>query len=123
MLTKREQYGLTFSKWVEPTNQKIYNLCRRDEVGIYSYLVFIDQLDLSELNSIIDEITKAINGEGYNDLPTSDSYKNISLELIFPNVIIEEDLTVSMEDFKELLLEWIDFINIQPNQTLNGLIV
>jgi hypothetical protein len=122
-MTKREEYGLTFSKWVEPTNQKIYNLCRRDEVGIYSHLVFIDQLDLSELNSIIDEIKKAINGEDYNDLPTSDSYENISLELIFPNVIIEEDLTISMEDFKELLLEWIDFISIEPSQTSSNLIV
>ncbi len=123
MLTKREKYGLTFTKWVDPTSQKIYNICRRDEVDIYSHLVFIDQLDLSELNSIIDEITKAINGDDYNDLPTSDSYENISLELVFPNVIIEEDLTVSMEDFKELLLEWIDFISIEPSQTSIDLIV
>jgi hypothetical protein len=116
MLTKREQFGLTFSKWVEPTSQKIYNLCRRDEVGIYSYLVFIDKLDLSELNSIIDEITKAINGDLYDFFPSSDSYENVSLELTFPNVIIEEKLTVSMLDFKQLLEEWIDFISIEPSQ-------
>ncbi len=123
MLTKREQYGLTFSKWVEPTNQKIYNLCRRDEVGIYSHLTFIDYLNVGELNAIIEEITNAQNGQLYDSLPSSDSYENISLELIFPNVIIEEVLTVSMEDFKELLLEWIDFINIQPSQTSSNLIV
>ena len=115
-MTKREQYGLTFSKWVEPTSQKIYNLCSRDEVGVYSHLTFIRYISIGEATSLIDEITNALNGEYYDDCPSSDGYADISLELSVPNVIIQEELTVSMLDFKQLLEEWIDFISIEPSQ-------
>jgi hypothetical protein len=111
MLTKREQYGLTFTKWIEPESNELYNICSRNEVGVYSHLTFIRYLNVGELNAIIEEITNAQNGKIYDNLPSSDSYEDVSLELSFPNVIIENDLTVSMLDFKELLLEWIDFIN------------
>ncbi|MBP6755710.1 MAG: hypothetical protein KA210_06140 [Bacteroidia bacterium] len=117
MLTKREQYGLTFTKWMEPESNELYNICSRDEVGVYSHLTFIRYLNVGELNAIIKEITNAQNGQIYDSLPSSDSYEDVSLELSFPNITIDDVLTVPMEDFKELLLEWIDFISIEPSQT------
>jgi hypothetical protein len=71
MLTKREEYGLTFSKWIEPESNEPYNICSRDEVGVYSHLTFIRYLNVGELNAIIEEITNAQNGQIYDSLPYS----------------------------------------------------
>jgi hypothetical protein len=77
MLTKREQYGLTFSKWLEPTSQKIYNLCRREVylkpllatlLILFVYVCFA-QTDTNKLhyNHLVTEAHGDLNNDGIAD--------------------------------------------------------
>jgi hypothetical protein len=110
-MSKREQYGLSFYKWTDVKSGKIHYICKREEVGPFSELQILSRLDVEDSQFLIDEINKAQQGLDYDDIPTSDSIEDILIEYSSPNVSINQILTITMPDFKELLEEWILFIN------------
>ena len=89
------------------------------QINEFSVFQFIGRLNSGECQFLIEEIEKAENGFQYDNLPTSDSYEDIRVNYVFPNVIIDDILTVSMSDFKELLQEWLTFINLTFNLNSN----
>jgi hypothetical protein len=113
MMTKREQFELTFYKVPSNFDGRIINVCKKEgAVNSNNSLQLIGQLDKHETESFIDELNKALSGRYYEEYFTSDSVEHESIELKYPNVIIgENDITISMEDMKGLLQEWCDFID------------
>jgi hypothetical protein len=110
IMTKREQYGLSFYKWKDAKSGNIYSWCKREEVGSFSSLQILNRLDSKDSEFLIGEIIKVEQGLYYDNLPTSDSFEDILIEYSFPHVTIDQILTIPMTDFKELLEEWIIFI-------------
>ena len=109
-MTKREEYGLSFYKWKDIETGKLYPICKREKVGSLSNLQLLSRLDSTDTQILIDEIFKAQANLPYDNFPSSDSYEDILIEYNYPNVIIDGIFTISMNDFRELLEEWKNFI-------------
>ena len=114
MLTKREEYNLEFYNVLNPNNNSINHICKSNSDDSLIQLQFMDQLKKVEIEYLIDEITNAQNGEYYEDIPLLDL---VSIEFNYPDAVIENDLVISMDDLKDLLLEWLDFMNSTPSNT------
>ena len=108
-MTKREQYGLSFYKIIT-SNGNIRHLCKTDRTDAYSNLIVIRFLNSIEAQGLIDEITRALAGEFFEPFFTSDGVESEDIDLVYPNVIVN-GTSVSMQDMKDLLLEWLSFIN------------
>src|SRR3569833_1279724 len=111
-MTKREQYGLVFSKVKIPFYGDIRNICKKvgppDE---YSHLQDLNSLNSYEVGFFIEELTKAINGEYYEEYFCTDGAEHLNICLRHPNVIFgENNLIIPMEDLKLYLQEWLDFM-------------
>ncbi|RQO69641.1 hypothetical protein DBR43_16350 [Pedobacter sp. KBW06] len=109
-MTKREQYGLTFSHWVSPGNGQRTPMCRKDVIDDFSFLQVINYFSINETKFLIEELEKAINGEQYDNYPSSQLFDDLWMELHHPNVHIYETDVIPMTDFKELLEEWLCFL-------------
>jgi hypothetical protein len=108
-MTKQEQYGLTFYNWVSPENGNRRPMCRQDVIDDFSFLQVINYFSINETKFLIEELEKAINGEQYDNYPSSQSFDDLWMELHYPNVHIFETDVIPMTDFKELLEEWLSF--------------
>ncbi len=110
-MTRREFFGLRFYKTPDPIDGRIRSICTRDVVHVYSYLTFITHMDNVETQSLLNEIDKAINGQPYDVDYVSDNTGASSIHLAPPNIIIDSTCSVSLQDMKGLLTEWLAFIN------------
>lgn len=110
-MTKREQYGLTFSKWTNPADGSITPICQREIINNFSELQFIDDLEVSEINGLLNLIDKAQNGVPHQDSFITDSIDDMDeIRILPPNISINSVCVIPLQDMKELLLEWLDFI-------------
>jgi hypothetical protein len=113
-MTKREEFGLTFEKKVVEGN--VHFSCKRHGiVNDLNYLQFLTFLTIGETDDLIDEINLAQTGGNYNENPTSDGYAHYHLRIsdtIFKvgNYPGGPSISVSLEDIKQLLMEWKEFI-------------
>ncbi len=108
-MTKREQFKLSFQKWQDPITKRIKCLCRRTEPSSFNILQGIEDFSKNEVIGFISEIHNAQQGLYYQKEFLTDVFYTI--EIIPPNVIIDEDFTVPMAEIKGLLEEWLVFIN------------
>lgn len=110
-LTKRAQYGLSFEYRVSPVTQRRKPDCRTAEVNLFSQLAFLlNLLDREDVKDLLDESNKAVAGHYIDEYPSSDSYSFVEIRLHFPQVTINERLTIPMTDFIALLEEWDSFL-------------
>ncbi len=110
MMSKREQYGITFYQTITSDGNNGY-LCRKDNINQHSHLTIICRLNISETESLINNINNAISGKYYEQFFSSDNIESETVELSYPNVIINGNLIIPMQDLKELLQEWLNFIS------------
>lgn len=110
-MTKREQYGLSFINWVNPIDKTVKKVCRRENINTYSELQIIDRLSIYEIQSLLQSMQNAINGEYYEEIYSSERIDDQSVEIHPPNVIINEICIIPLIDMRDLLLEWITFMN------------
>jgi hypothetical protein len=110
-MSKQQQFGLNFYRWRDPKTNAISNICQRQTVDSYSELQILSRLDAIDTQYIINQVNSAETSNPFNSTPNSDSYEDLSIEIVFPNVIINDILTLSISDFKSLLQEWIVFIS------------
>lgn len=109
-MTKREQFELRFGKHYFH-GLAIYTCKKEGVVNANNHLQLIQNLCKTETEGFLYELNKALGGERYEEYFLSDSVEHESIELKYPNVILgENDLIISMQDMKELLQEWLDFI-------------
>lgn len=113
-MTKREEFGLTFEKKVVEGN--VHFSCKRQGlVNDFDYLQFLTFLNSGETDDLIEEINLAQTGENYNQYPISEGYSHYHLIISETNFIVGHypggpSISVSLEDIKQLLLEWKGFI-------------
>jgi hypothetical protein len=108
VMTKREKYGLTFLTTNTIEGYKGYR-CFKEDIDEFSHLQIISHMDNSEIKHLIEELEKALTGEYYEQYFTSDGTEADSVELNYPNIIINEHLTIKMIEMCELLREWFAF--------------
>jgi hypothetical protein len=103
-----EKYGLIFR--ASDSEGKIY-IDRRFGVGmrfhVYASLNKITLIHLEECEYLIAEIEEAQASRDYVNVPNFD-WNGVDIELHYPNVEID-GFIISMDDFKGILMEWIDF--------------
>lgn len=112
-MSKRQEYGLQFSKEL-----------KRDIIRFKCHYIGKNPLLISlafkltimhkiECKGLIEEIINAENGEYYEQyfaLDCDAASDNDCIEIAPPNVIIDNELTISFTDMKLLLQEYIDFM-------------
>jgi len=110
-MTKQKQYGLKFLRFPSPLNKNsTYNSCVIEKSSAYDELQILRYFTESEATRLIIEIQKAQNGDSFEE--SIDTQWSAVEEIIIqpPNVNINDVLIIPMQDMKELLLEWIEFI-------------
>lgn len=108
----KEVYGLEFyKKWVQDRErpfitQKVYR-------SYNSVLSFIGRLDITDTESFIYDLNRSIELRGNSDEGFfSDSVEDLQILYQYPNINIENVITIPMTDMKEILEEWLEFIRI-----------
>jgi hypothetical protein len=107
-MTRHDQYELQFFKVLEKDKTKRF-FCRTKTVNIFSRLQVINYLDIFECNALIDEIQNAENELYFDDYFSADASGNDTIQIVPPNVIINEDFAIPLQHLKEILQEWILF--------------
>lgn len=97
---------------LENLNGAKANVCNVTNPNYYN-LSLIARFDASETSQMIDELNDYIKFQSDSiDFYQSDSIENINtIEFQYPNVIIDDFITIPMSDLTELLQEWLTFIS------------
>lgn len=111
-MTKQEEYQLTFKR-LKDSDGDFYFSCEHfgntNQYQFYAHI--IDMMDANECEGVIENIIAAQNSEYYEEFVGPDSLSDDdTIELSPPNVIVG-GWSVSMTDWKQLMQEWIDFLN------------
>lgn len=105
------QYGLLFNKKVLSNGAVVPIVTQKKHVQKYSILTFINRLDQHDCEGFIYDLNRSIDLHGNSDEGFfSDSVEDMEILYQYPYVIIDDILTISMEDMKGLLEEWLSFI-------------
>lgn len=114
-MTKREQYGLEFNK-LTINGATGYNCFRKNGiVDQNNDLQFLSYLDLSRTEFLLREVNAFLNNATYPDETVYESMvlEHIELDIEYPNFRIEKKPhTFPLADIKDLLQEWLDFLDI-----------
>lgn len=111
-MTKSEQYGLTFSKQKTTGFSAMYNCGGSDSIaGSLILANMLEVLSDRESDGFLEEVDLAISNGDFIDVYRPDSSSVDVFELIPPNAVINGSFTIALIDLKELLEEWIDYIN------------
>ncbi|RYJ44946.1 hypothetical protein [Flavobacterium beibuense] len=113
-MTKREQYQLEFLKVLNNNrvDYECYHTGQNPDFNRLAFKLYI--MDKLECEGLIDEINNAENGEYYEhffSLDNAAASDEDGIEIVPPNIIIDNQLIISFSDMKQLLDEWLDFRN------------
>jgi len=111
-MTKREQYNLNFEKL------KINGSYFRFGCSSYNALIhgslqlssLLDVLSNREPDGLLEEVNLALSGQCFEDIYRPDGSSIDKVEIFPPNAIVNDSFTISLIDLKELLEEWISFV-------------
>jgi hypothetical protein len=108
-MTYQAKFNLQFLKGIGPF-QRIRYECRPLNVDMYSHLWIIQCLDVFECKALIEEIENAEKGEYFEEYFSADlSGGSDSIQIVPPNVIVNDDCIIPMADMKGLIVEWNQF--------------
>ena len=109
-MSLKEKYGIVFYSQI--ISGVKYNTCNVTDSNYYN-LSFISCFDSTETSQMIGDLNNCITYQ-YNisDTYESDSIENIHIiEYQYPNMLIDNIVTIPMTDLKELLQEWLTYLN------------
>jgi hypothetical protein len=111
-MSKLNKYTLKFVKR-KLSDGSVYPIVIQEVKGSdNSVLVFINGLDKHDCESFIYDLDRCIEGQANADEGFfSDSVEHIKIIYNYPNINIDDILSMPMQDMKELLEEWLNFIN------------
>ena len=114
-MTIKDKYQLSFDKKNE--NGKVMFVCNNlGNVDSQRIANKINQMHLIECEGLVTEIIKAQKGnyfEEYFALDKDEASDEDELKISPPNVIINLYTKISLEDMKNLLMEWVNFVKTQ----------
>ena len=112
-MSKREEYNLAFYKIKDPDGGFIYSCEAKGNGNPYGMLYFLSTLSTREVKHFIDTITLIKSSQPYDpDFMYTDGTEWLVLEFENPNFIIEQTLTIHMDDLNSLMEEWLTFIQV-----------
>lgn len=112
-MTKQEEYQLKFERFKDSDGDMHFWCEHLGSSSLYEfYANFLINIDFSLSTHIIQEIQSAQNGQYFEPFQGPDSLVDEDeIEISPPNIILNNgEWSVSMNDFKELLEEWKDFV-------------
>jgi hypothetical protein len=116
-MTKQEQYNLSFQKINTPEFNNYYD-CNGDSSveGSIGLALLLQSISKNEAGGLLEEVDLAISETGYEEDYVLDFDSSIWIDFIPPNAILHYSggivsYTVPLNDLKELLEEWITFVN------------
>jgi len=110
-MTKREQYNISFQKLITPSNA-VMNRSSTQNEDYFDLAIHISDSDIYDTKSQIDELNKAQSGSYADGL--WGEVLGSSLYIYASNNTVEigdGDTILPIQDFKELLQEWLAFIS------------
>jgi hypothetical protein len=115
-MSRRKDFNLTFNR-TKTTGGSLIYYC--DSLSIDNQSLCLSTIlsgynEKDDVNYLIENIILALSGQEYEDFHQPDSL-NGSFELIIspPNMIIlPNNHSISLQIWKELLNEWLDFISV-----------
>ena len=112
-MSKKEHYGLEFTKQKLSNREIFYRVDQKLNGNINNVILnFIYRLDEHQTKSFISDLNRCISSQANADEGFfSDSVEDIEILYKYPNVDINNILTLPMEDLKEILEEWLVFIS------------
>lgn len=112
-MTKREQYGLEFYK-LSSDGITGYNCRRKDGiVDRNNSLQFLSYLDRAGTEFLLREVNAFLStDESERSIYKSMVLKHVDLDIEYPDFRIDKlPYTFPLADIKDLLEEWLDFLN------------
>lgn len=111
-MTKQELYKLNFEKlnikdWGIRYGCTSYS---NNVTGSSQLASLLDTLSDREPDYLLEEINLALSGGDYEEYYSPDMSGVESVRISPPNAIINDDFSISLIDLKELLEEWIEFV-------------
>lgn len=111
-MTKREKHNLKFYKINDPFGNIDYFCNREGTVNSFNILTILQQLDPISTQGLIDEIQKVYQARLTEQSFSTDGVEEDYIKLDYPNVVFgENDLVIPMMEMKDLLIEWLMFLN------------
>ena len=111
-MTIKDKYKLSFAKTNE--NGKIFFICNNlGNIDCQRIANKINQMHIIECEGLLNEIIETQKGnyfEEYFALDNDEASDEDQLRISPPNIIINLATKIPLEDMKNLLMEWIDFV-------------
>ena len=105
----KNKYGLDFINQ-KNSDGSTTKICKRNVLDKESELQIISRLDSFETNSLISELDNAIKGKYYDFYFCTDSIDDSIIYITKLSVIINDIFEIPIQDMKDLLGEWILFL-------------
>ncbi len=103
-----EKYGISF--YSGETNGYKFNSCRFSNLN-YASLSFVSYLGRTDCNGLIGDLQWSVNSGGNaDDHFSSDSIEDRVIAYQYPDVVIDDVLTISMTDLLQIVQAWKAFI-------------
>jgi hypothetical protein len=111
-MTKREQYGLNFSR-LKMLGFSDSFICGGTTTinGSTQLANLLEVLSDRESENFLEEVVLALNGGNYEEIYRPDSSSVDKIQITPSNAIINDDLIISLIELKQLLEEWVAYIN------------
>ena len=105
----KNKYGLDFINQ-KNSDGSTTKICKRNVLDKESELQIISRLDSFETNSLISVLDNAIKGKYYDFYFCTDSIDDSIIYITKLSVIINDIFEIPIQDMKDLLGEWILFL-------------
>lgn len=111
-MSRRQEYNLNFNK----VNSSVFSplfICIGNEntAGSLELASLLRSISDKESDGLLEEVNLALTGGDYEEYYSPDGSAVDTIKITPPNAIYNDYYTISLFDLKELLEEWIDFIN------------
>ena len=111
-MTKQEEYHLNFTK-IRTSNKTILHYCvsADGETQSQFFSTILGDLDDIDTEELITSIEAVQNGQPFEEYHNTDAIDDgFIIKIVPPNLELGTQYVIALDDWKELMQEWLDFI-------------
>lgn len=109
-MTKKEQYALSFIKISDNLGDMYICTGKENVQGSLQLASLLRSVSDKEPDGLLEEVALAIAGGDYEEYYSPDGSAVDTIKIVPPNAIYNDYYTVILIELKQLLQEWISFI-------------
>jgi hypothetical protein len=111
----KDKYGLLFQWWKDSTGKLNPIIREKNPPTSNTVLTFLDFLHKTELEGLIYDLDRALtHGRNVDERFDSDRVEHMNITYEYPNINVDDELLIPMQDMKDLINEWLLFIENKP---------